>query len=165
MKRKINPIITSGLSLAEWQRFWSSVEKSQKCWNWNGVRHHTGGYGMLRWRGKKVQAHRLSYQITCGKIEPDFCVLHRCDNPVCVRPDHLFLGNHNDNMQDRMAKGRYRAKSHCNHGHELTGSNLRVRPIKSWNGKIYPCRICVLCSRKNSTRGKAKRDSLLDSRV
>ena len=75
------------------------------CWNWVG---HTnrGGYGQMRVRGKTYSAHRLSFMLNRGPIPDGVCVLHRCDVPACVNPDHLFLGTDLDNKNDMIAKGR-----------------------------------------------------------
>lgn len=71
------------------------------CWIW--MRGATGdGYGSFR----GMRAHRYSWQMQYGEIPPDMDVLHRCDVPLCVNPDHLFLGTHTDNMRDKIAKGR-----------------------------------------------------------
>lgn len=64
------------------------------------------GYGGLMRDGKDMQAHRLVWELTFGPIPPGICVLHRCDTPRCVRPEHLFLGTLSDNAQDMHNKGR-----------------------------------------------------------
>lgn len=69
-----------------------------------GSRFETG-YGKVRWDGREVLAHRRSYEMAHGAIAPGLFVCHRCDNKPCVRPDHLFLGTPNDNVQDLVAKG------------------------------------------------------------
>ena len=78
---------------------------SKGCWNWSGKKH-SSGYGMLYANGKKYYAHRVSYVIHIGDPVDDMHVLHKCDNPVCTNPKHLFLGTHKDNMLDRDRKGR-----------------------------------------------------------
>lgn len=91
-------------------RFWARVQKGDGCWEWQGTRI-AHGYGRLRVGSERVLAHRYSWRITNGPIPAGMSVLHRCDNPPCVRPDHLFLGTQLDNNRDRSAKGRsYRGR-------------------------------------------------------
>jgi len=91
------------------QRFLAKVQKTDTCWLWiAGVNHF--GYGYFNRSSVKkavcVLAHRYSYELANGPIAGEMCVLHRCDNPRCVRPDHLFLGTRTDNSNDKIAKGR-----------------------------------------------------------
>lgn len=93
------------------ERFWAKVQKSEACWVWRGtIDARTGGYGRFRpdGHGRQVRAHRVSWELANGPIPEGMHVLHRCDNPPCVRPDHLFLGTNRDNIADRVAKGRGR---------------------------------------------------------
>jgi hypothetical protein len=87
------------------ERFWQKVEKTETCWNWTGCKHEKG-YGLFSVKNRNRRAHRVSYEMHCGKIPDGMQVLHDCDNPSCVRPDHLFLGTNADNMADKCAKGR-----------------------------------------------------------
>ena len=91
------------------KEFWAKVKKSSKCWIWTGFKD-SKGYGMVRRRAHAlhyVQAHRYAWYLTHGYF-PKKLVLHKCDCPNCVRPDHLWLGTHQDNMDDMWRKGRGR---------------------------------------------------------
>lgn len=79
-------------------------EPMSGCWLWIGVLHDTG-YGRMLFHGVMDYAHRWAYRIHKGEIGDNF-VLHNCDNKLCVNPDHLFLGTHQDNVQDMYRKGR-----------------------------------------------------------
>ena len=89
------------------EAFWSFVDKTDDCWNWIGEKK-SGGYGIVRPIGprKRLKAHRVSWELAKGDILGDLNVLHKCDNPSCVNPDHLFLGTQLDNVRDMWAKGR-----------------------------------------------------------
>jgi len=89
--------------------FWQFVEKGSDCWLWTSTTNWAG-YGAFRFRGKNG-AHSASYLIHFGPIPKGMHVLHRCDIPQCVRPDHLFLGTHADNMRDMANKGRCKPAS------------------------------------------------------
>lgn len=91
-------------------RFWSKVKRGDPadCWMWTGARAH--GYGRIRTIGKRFcRAHRLAYALAHGDPGP-LLVCHRCDNPLCVNPAHLFLGTVQDNNLDRDTKHRARGR-------------------------------------------------------
>jgi len=88
-------------------RFWAKVNKTEGCWNWTGARGGLYNYGHF-WMGYDrgvQQAHRVSWFISYGEF-PQQCVLHKCDNVICVRIEHLFLGTRTDNARDRDLKER-----------------------------------------------------------
>lgn len=89
------------------EKFWANVEKpndQDSCWRWGG--HLNKGYGQIHNGIKAWKAHRASYVINVGPIPDGMCVLHRCDNPECTNPRHLFLGTQLDNLKDMAAKKR-----------------------------------------------------------
>ena len=95
-------------------RFWRHVEQTSTCWLWRGARTHAG-HGQLRVGSltddsyRIEAAHRLSWTFHYGSIPDEKCVLHKCDNPPCVNPSHLFLGTQLDNIADMNAKARGKA--------------------------------------------------------
>lgn len=86
-------------------RFWTHVEKTDACWLWTGD-HTKRGYGRIGVCRRRIYAHRFSWEIHFGELPSALEICHICDNIRCVRPDHLFLGTHADNMADMRKKGR-----------------------------------------------------------
>ena len=85
--------------------FWSLVDKSDGCWLWRGPQNGKG-YGRIYHNKKRQVAHRIAYELTVGPIPDGLFACHKCDNPICVNPDHLFLGTQQDNMRDWTQKGK-----------------------------------------------------------
>lgn len=91
-------------------------EPMSGCHLFYGTPDHSG-YGKFKWRGVQIFAHRTAWELTFGPIPPGLCVCHRCDNPPCVNPDHLFLGTRYDNNKDRSRKGRTSRMPGSKHWH------------------------------------------------
>jgi len=90
------------------ENFWNKVQKTEDCWLWTGNVLNKGmGYGRISFgKRRKEYAHRFSYRLHFGDIPKGLCVCHHCDNPICVRPDHLFTGTISENFKDMREKGR-----------------------------------------------------------
>lgn len=129
------------------ERFWEKVRKGPGCWEWTSARD-TNGYGRITDRpgarllgvGRTRSASRVAWEIVNGPIPPGLCVCHYCDNPRCVRPEHLFIGTRKDNVLDCVAKGRnfWRSQTRCVNGHVFTEENTY-----HWKGR----RVCRACNR------------------
>jgi hypothetical protein len=92
-------------------RFWSKVNTKagdEACWTWKDAPNE-GGYGTMSVAGTKILAHRIAWTLTNGPVPAKLLVLHRCNNPPCVNPAHLFVGTHADNAMDMEEKGRQKA--------------------------------------------------------
>lgn len=93
-------------------RFKEKINFTNSCWLWTAGKYGKG-YGSYTLDGKNQSAHRVSWKFVYGEIPEGLCVLHKCDTPSCVNPDHLFLGTNQDNMDDKVSKGRQpRKESH-----------------------------------------------------
>lgn len=113
-----------GLMTPQEERFWAKVDRSGRapahapglgaCWLWTACKS-AAGYGFFGMGDRNMSSHRVAWMLTSGPIPPGMWVLHRCDNPSCVRPDHLFLGTPTDNVRDMFAKGRARPQEGDDH--------------------------------------------------
>lgn len=142
------------------ERFFSRVDKSSDCWNWTGWRS-TMGYGLMKLKGQNVLAHRFAYTIAhhLPALPPkNLFVCHRCDNPLCVNPSHLFLGTQQDNMDDMVRKNRSGCgkKTHCKNGHPFSPDNTRIH-LRMRPGGRRPTRVCKICAAKRLRIARLKK--------
>lgn len=149
------------------EKFWDYVEliPFHTCWEWSGS-HDEHGYSRIApVRSKKLnscrrkspmKASRVSWELHYGPIPKRLCVLHKCDNPGCVNPSHLFVGTQLDNIKDMIRKGRHRkvkgrkyanGKVVCKYGHE--------KELLPNQDNRYVCRVCMNSwSRRNPERAR-----------
>lgn len=117
------------------ERFWPKVRRGDGCWEWTACKT-MHGYGRISvFRRGPQKAHRVAWELTHGPIPAGKHVLHSCDNPACVRPDHLRLGTHLDNMRDMFARGRRVARADKNNAWKLTADDVReIRRLYAGGG-------------------------------
>lgn len=110
------------------ERFLEKIKIINNCWIWIGAKN-SDGYGQIGKGNKLLSCHRVAWEIYHGSIPIDKQVLHKCDTPPCVNPDHLFLGTNLDNIEDAIKKGRISAN---------LLSNSEILKIRSWyKSKVY----------------------------
>jgi hypothetical protein len=123
------------------ERFWSKVKKTRGCWNWTGS-CTPDSYGKFRVGRRHVRASRFAYEDLVGPIDPDLRLAHNCENPLCVRPDHMQpLTQREITLRGVSPAANNAAKTMCDHGHPLTGENLYIEPRTGG-------RRCVTCRRR-----------------
>jgi len=135
------------------EKFFRHVNKTETCWLWTAKDKNDYGHGMFREipdkpraKTKHIAAHRWLYQqIYKVILKKDQYCCHKCDDPSCVNPEHIFIGSQKDNIQDAVKKGRHSSnrlaeKTHCPSGHEYTPKNTKIMKHKYG-------RQCIECSR------------------
>lgn len=141
------------------ERFLSKIQPDLNgCWIWQGTKGPSG-YGEFCMNGKSWRAHRAAHFLYKGD-PTGFDVLHACDNPSCVNPDHLSLGDDRKNMLECVARGRHPVanKTHCPKGHPYSGDNLSITK-QAGRGKWN--RVCKTCHRD---RQRARMQRLKEQR-
>jgi hypothetical protein len=118
--------------------FWEKVDQTDSCWVWKASRDRYG-YGQLTYQGRHRMAHHIAYELIKGRIPADLCVLHSCDNPSCVNPDHLYVGTRKQNTQDMMQRGRDKHGQLCGSSNataKLTENDVRTIRWMHENGTL-----------------------------
>lgn len=116
VKKNIKTMLLTQSELDVPKRFWPKIALAgdDECWEWQAAKFTNFPYGAfgVTWK-QTVLAHRFMFETYCGAIPPGLNVLHSCDNPPCVNPNHLFLGTHQDNQADMRQKGRAAGMPNC----------------------------------------------------
>src|SRR5439155_3122988 len=132
------------------EAFWEKVEPEPNsgCFIWTGAT--TRGYGRMTISQKAAIATRVSWELHYGAIPTGYDVLHKCDQPWCVNPQHLFLGTAQDNIRDARNKGRLwqQRVAHCPQGHPYDSANTYINHGRRW------CRVCLQDARRRRVRAR-----------
>lgn len=141
---------------ADLDRFWSYVDRTGECWLWTGWARESRNapYGIFSFAGRDRRAHRWIYEQLVGPIPDGMQIDHLCRRTLCVRPEHLEpVSGHENILRGTSPVAVNAAKTHCVHGHPLSGSNLRMALSRG-----LPTRRCRECERERGLRRKAMRD-------
>lgn len=141
--------------------FYLRTFKTKHCWFWIGAKDKKSGYGSAYFNGKHIKAHRLSFLLHKGSVPRKMIIMHSCDNPSCVNPDHLMTGTHSENAIDSIKKGRaYLTPSSgkrmlCGKGHDISlDSQVYINKNNPKSGRM--CRICKSKSNERRPYGKSE---------
>jgi hypothetical protein len=142
-------------TVREWVDLYAFPVPECGCWLWSG--HLTNmGYGQLKFKGKRIAAHRAAWESYRGPIPKGMFACHKCDTPACVNPDHLYIGTAMQNSRDRIARGRHNAvrlapTAYCKSGkHLFNEQNVLI--------EASGARRCKLCLKERSKYRKRDRE-------
>lgn len=139
------------------EKFWARVDRSggtDACWPWTG-RFYPNHYGIVGWRRRAWRAHRLAWELMRSPIPPGLVVDHLCRNRACCNPRHMRVVTIATNVTENSTSpsARNKLKTHCDHGHALSGANLALESAS--DGRVFRrCRTCAL-QRKAEWRARA----------
>ena len=135
------------------ERFEKKILKTDSCWIWQGATQPKG-YGTFRFEGKVQLAHRVSYKLYVGGTSNH--VLHRCDNPSCVNPSHLFEGTNQDNVDDKMKKGRHNCRRILTSSQvdEIKGAEYSRNLVSALSEKFNVSKVTIWQIRNGQRRNK-----------
>jgi hypothetical protein len=173
-----SPVKTNGMCNKHYQRVWATGSASTSrayvrgvslqqriefhsrrvesgCIEWTGTKNPKG-YGQLTIDGKRQLAHRVAFELKCGQIPAGMCALHRCDNPWCINPNHLFLGTKAENNADMRAKGRHSRGVH-HPGAKLTDAEVEQIRKSTGNQRLVAERFGIVQSYVSMIRNGKKR--------
>ncbi len=105
-------------------------QDSNGCWPWTGAARGENGRGAMGHSGKTHWAYRVGWELLVGPIPDGMCLCHKCDNPACVAPHHLFIGSHRDNMRDMALKGRTNPNPNYGADHHLSKLHAYARNVR-----------------------------------
>lgn len=141
------------------KRFFENIKKEKGCWVWTGLKNKQG-YGRMTIKKKDKLAHRFSWEMYFGDIPDGMFVCHKCDNPPCVNPKHLFVGTRFDNARDMVSKGRNRDDKGSKHPSaklteeqvllirkRLEAGEMQINLAKEFN--VHKCTISMIKRREN----------------
>ena len=134
-------------------KFWSFVIKTNTCWQWTGNLVGMGYGSITTWHKGKCKghrAHRVSWMLHFGEIPKGLNVLHKCDNPACTNPEHLWLGTHAENVADKVKKHRQARRD--THGSKTMPHKIR-RGIDHWMARLSIDDIIKIRNTDTSIRG------------
>lgn len=142
------------------ERFWAKVDikSNNECWNWTGIRRK-GGYNQIRINKKNILTHRFSWELHFSKIPDESFVLHKCNNPSCVNPNHLKLGTHEDNMKYMIECNRQARCCGENNGNSKLTIN-QVKKIRILKGKFTQKQIAKIFDVKYQTISDIHRNKI-----
>lgn len=142
------------VNIPQERRILSRFRRGDGCWEWDHISPGTGGYGVVRYNGRQMVAHRAVYEILVGPIPEGLTLDHLCRNRACVRPDHLEPVSMRENvLRGKAVTAEHAVKTHCPAGHLYDEANTYMGSLQ---GGRFRCRKCRACHRERERLRKAR---------